>query len=275
MDRDRIIIEADELLAKMDNSNLRIYDATIMFFRQQGETTAYEQYQQGHIPGAAFFDHQDFSDSDSKYMFMVSSEAALAESIGKIGISKDSEVVLYAINVLPAATRAWWLLRYAGHDNVRILNGGLAAWQAAGGQVETGINQYAPTTFETKLRPHMFANKEDVQAAMDDPAINVEYTLELAAYKGNYIPGSSLKSAMGLMQEMQSLKPNDDLTSQITLNPQYERTITYCGGGIAATVNAIAHLIAGNEQVAVYDGSLTEWMGEGLPTANASDDEER
>ena len=127
MDRASILIEADELVARIDDSNLRIYDSTILFFRKETELTAKEQYQNAHIPGAAFFDHQLVSDSTNKYMFMVLPENALAEQIGSIGISEASEVVFYGVDILPAATRAWWVLRYAGHNNVRVLNGGQAA----------------------------------------------------------------------------------------------------------------------------------------------------
>lgn len=272
MDRASILIEADELLAKIDDSNLRIYDATLMFFRQDTDITAFGQYQNGHIPGAAFFDHQLVSDSTSRYMFMVLPEDALAEQIGQLGIAEESEVVFYGVNMLPAATRAWWVLRYAGHHNVRVLNGGLAAWQAVGGKIENGTNQYPPTTFKCNLRPDMFVNKDDVLAAMNDATVNIEYSLPREMYGGTYIPGSSFLNAMDLMQEMGSFKAEDTITSAIKIDPRYEQTITYCGGGIAATVNAIAHLMAGNENVAVYDGSLSEWMGEGLPTANMKDE---
>ncbi len=71
MQREEMLIEADELLTKINDPNIRIYDTTILFFREEADLTAYEQYQQGHIPGAAFFDHDDFSDPTSKYMYMV------------------------------------------------------------------------------------------------------------------------------------------------------------------------------------------------------------
>ena len=267
MKRETMLIEADELLTKINDPNIRLYDATILFFRKDDEPTAYEQYQQGHIPGAAFFDHQDFSDTDNKYMYMVSSEADLAAQIGKIGIAEDSEVVFYTAGYLPCATRAWWLLRYAGHKNVRVLNGGLSAWEKAGGKIEQGTKEYAPTTFTCQLRPQMFADKDDVQAVLAGDEQCVVYTLSLESYKGAHIGGSLFLPCDNLMQDMQAFLPDHQLASQLADEAKKERIITYCGGGIAATVNAMAHLMAGNENVAVYDGSLSEWMGEGLPTA--------
>lgn len=73
---------------------------------------------------------------------------------------------------------------------------------------------------------------------------------------------------MDLMHDMASFLPDDVLVSRLKEEAQHERIITYCGGGIAATVNAMAHLMAGNENVAVYDGSMAEWVGEGLPTTS-------
>ena len=114
MKRDDFLIEADELLKKLGNENIRIYDATITD----------DVYLQGHIPGAAYFDHDRFSDLNSRYMCTILPEDKLVEQIGRAGISNDSEVVVYACGMLPYAVRAWWVLHYAGHNNVRILNGG-------------------------------------------------------------------------------------------------------------------------------------------------------
>lgn len=266
MDRKDIFIEAEELLTRLDDANLRIFDATILFFRSESDpATAYEKYLQGHIPGAAFFDHKDFSDPSSKYEYMVVSEAELVEQIGRIGVSHDTEVVLYASGVLPSATRAWWILRYAGHNHVRVLNGGLAAWVKAGGKLVQEACQYEGSKFEGRLRPGMFASKEEVLKAMEDSSVCTEYTLPLEMYGGAYIPGSSFVSSMDLMQEMNTFVPDDAFITRLKGESRHKRIITYCGGGIAATVNAIAHLISGNENVSVYDGSLNEWVGEGLP----------
>ena len=270
MNRDNLLIEADELLAKIDDPNIRLYDATILFFRKDAELTAHEEYLQGHIPGAAFFDHEKFSDPSGDYMYTLASEADLIAQIGEIGISQTSEVIFYTPGMLPCATRAWWLLHYAGHDNVRVLNGGLAAWKAAGGAVVQGGSEYESTVFEGVFRPKLFADKHEVQAAMQDGNVCTINTLTPDAYDGAYITGSSYLPCTNLMDKMASFLPNEVLTSQLEAEAAHERVITYCGGGIAATVNAMAHLMAGNENVAVYDGSLHEWMGEGLPLEKAN-----
>lgn len=269
MNRNEMLIEADELLTKLDDPRLRLYDATILFFRNESDPTAYDHYLQGHIPGAAFFDHHHFSDATHKYKYMMLPEAELAAQIGQIGIAQDSEVIFYTSGYLPCATRAWWILHYAGHENVRVLNGGLAGWQAAGGQIEQGPRQYPAQKFECHLKPSLFASKEEVTAAMGNQEICTVNTLNLENYNQAHITGSSCLPAQNLMQKMDSFLPHDILVTRLQEETHYKRVITYCGGGIAATVNGMAHLMAGNKNVAVYDGSLYEWQGEGLPISQA------
>jgi len=255
MNRDSILMEADELLKKLDDKNIRIFDATITD----------DAYQQGHIPGAAFFDHEKFSNPNNKYQYMLLPEAELAAQIGNVGISEGSEVVFYACGMLPYAARAWWILRYAGHNNVRVLNGGLTAWKMAGGQVEQEARQYKPSSFRARFNPTMFAKKEEILASMEDENAAIVDVLPFISYEASHITGSTCLPCMDLMQEMDYFLPDDQLALRLKEVSQHKRIITYCGGGIAAAVNAMAHIMTGHKNVAVYDGSMYEWLGEGLP----------
>ena len=255
MNRNDVLIEADELLTKIDDENIRIYDASIVD----------DMYHQGHIPGAAFFNHEKFSDPDKSYEYMLLPEDKLATQIGEIGISNDTEVIVYACGMLPYAARAWWVLRYAGHNKVRVLNGGLSAWKNAGGMVEQEPRQYEPTVFYPQFSPNMFASKEEVMEALKHSDVSVVDVLPPESYEGAHITGSTCLSAMELMQGLDYFLPTDKLALRLQEKAQYKRIITYCGGGIAAVINAMAHLMIGQKNVAVYDGSLFEWMGEGLP----------
>jgi thiosulfate/3-mercaptopyruvate sulfurtransferase len=250
-----MLIEVDELMKKLDNGNIRIYDATITD----------DVYRQGHIPGAAFFDHGKFSVPDGKYEYTLLPEAALAAQIGAIGVAQDSEVIFYACGMLPYAARAWWMLHYAGHDNVRILNGGITAWKNAGGAIEQGACQYEPSVYKGQFRAGMFASKEEVLAAMDDRNVATVNVMPLESFTASHIVGSTCLPCLDLMQGMDYFLPVEDLAPRLNEVAQHGRVITYCGGGIAAAVNAMAHVMTGHDNVAVYDGSLYEWLGEGLP----------
>lgn len=261
MNRESMLIEPGELLARLGHDDLRIFDASV----------SDAAYREGHIPGAAFFDHDAFSDPDSPYGTTLLDIDRLNQRIGASGISADSEVVVYACGVLPYAARAWWVLHYAGHDRVRVLNGGLAAWQAAGGQVEQVARTYPPTTFSGRSRPAVFAAKEEVLAALANSETAVIDVLPLASYEATHITGSSSLSCLDLMQGMDAFLPVDALAARLSETRNHKRLITYCGGGIAAALSAMAHVMVGQTDVAVYDGSLDEWIGEGLPVTGDGD----
>jgi len=255
MNRKKMLIEATELLEKISDKNIRIFDATITD----------DMYLEGHIPGADYFDHEEFSDPNGKYEYTILPPSKLAEQIGKAGISADSEVVLYACGMLPYAARAWWVLRYAGHNNVRVLNGGLDAWKRAGGKIERGRRHYQPVKFNGIPRKNMFVNKDEVLEARGKNGISIVNVLPLESFNASHITGSTCSSAMELMQGMDYFLSDDELSKYLQGYDQYSRIITYCGGGVAAAINGMAHLMVGQENVAVYDGSMAEWIGEGLP----------
>lgn len=260
MKRTDVLIEADELLKKFKDGNIRIFDATITD----------DVYRQRHIPGAAYFDHERFSDLSSPYMCTLPSEADLAAKIGNAGITNDSEVVLYACGMIPYAIRAWWLLKYAGHQNVRVLNGGITAWEKAGGAVESEVRRYEPANFTPRFNPTMFAGKDEVSASIENKDVAIVNVLPPVSYEASHIPGSININCMELMQGDFShgfdyLLPNDELAPRLQGISEHRRIITYCGGGIAAAVNAVGHLLTGHENVAVYDGSMYEWLGEKMP----------
>ena len=185
MNQEIFLIEADELITKLNDPNLRIYDATIIFAMGMSPEeaaklpSAFQVYLEGHIPGSAFLDHQNFSDLDSPYEYMLAENDVIAEQIGKIGISNDSEVIVYTTGIIACATRAWWLLRYAGVENVRLLNGGFAAWVQAGGAVEKEEKTYPAATFRPKFAKEMFASIEEVQAAIGSADTKIENSLTL------------------------------------------------------------------------------------------------
>lgn len=261
MNRDNMLIEANELLEIVGKENIRIFDASM----------TEEMYLQEHIAGAVYFDHDKFSDPDSPYECTILPMDKLKRQIGESGISNNSEVIIYACGMIPYAARAWWVLRYAGHDNVRVLNGGITAWKNVGGQVEQEIRKYEPSVFTGNPNPEMFVDKAEVEAALKDKTVAVIDVLPLQSYENVHITGSVNLNCMDLMQGIDYILPNDRLAKRLQETAQYKRIITYCGGGIAAALNAMAHLMVGQENVAVYDGSLREWIGEGLPITGSGE----
>lgn len=270
------LISAGELHRSIADPDLRVFDCAVYLYPQgQGGykiESGREQYAAGHIPGAGFIDLvADWADTQSELRFTLPSAGALQDAIGKSGIAPDQRVVLYSNGHLMWATRAWWLLKYAGHKNIAILNGNLGAWRTAGYALESGESVYPQTSFSAAHQPHHFVDTAQVEAGMHGAVCTIN-SLSRALYEGTgdffyerrgHIPGSKLVYFDTLLDNEHFL-PADQLRQVLNESDMLsaEKVITYCGGGIAATLDAFACVLCGQEQVAVYDGSMSEWVSD-------------
>ncbi len=271
------LVTAEEVNAHLDDSDWRIFDTAVYLtpegtggYRIDSGTTSYEQ---GHIPGAGFIDLvEDWADTTSPLRFTLPERAALQSAIGASGISPEHRVVLYSSGHLMWATRAWWLLYHAGHRNVAILNGNLAAWKSAGLPLETGSSAYPATTFAPDAEEvNGFASTAEVERGMHGAVCTIN-ALTRTLYEGTgdfyyvrrgHIPGS-FNLYYDALLDNEFFKPADELRTALaeTGALDAQEVITYCGGGIAATLDAFACLLVGQESVRVYDGSMSEWVAD-------------
>lgn len=268
------LIEVEALSNQLNDDNVRIFDAAVFLIpRQTGGyqvDSGFDKYRQAHIPGAGFIDLKEaWADSSSPLNFTVPPIDTLAAAIGKSGIGNDNQVVLYSSGHLMWATRAWWLLHYAGHPNVAILNGNINAWREAGYPLDSDAQSYAATTFIPQENPACIANTEQMVSGMDGNVCTIN-ALSQALYEGTgnfyytrpgHIPGSKLLNYDTLLDNEHFLPApalGEQLESQRMLSAQ--NVIAYCGGGIAATVDAFACKLMGQNNAAVYDGSMSEWV---------------
>ncbi len=273
------LISVQELMQQLNDPAVRIYDTSVLLLAaEQGYTSqpGRERYLREHIPGAGFINlSEDWSDTRSPYNNTLPQIDALAEAIGRDGISNDNLVVLYSSSHLMWATRAWWLLRYAGHTNVKVLNGNLAAWLDAGLPVEAGATVYAAATFSPSERADVFVSTAEMVAGMEDGVCTVN-ALSPALYEGTgefyygrrgHIPGSRSLYFSDLL-ENEFFLPAEQLHQTLEARGMLSasRILIYCGGGIAATLEGFACVLVGQENVGVYDGSMSEWAAnEELP----------
>jgi thiosulfate/3-mercaptopyruvate sulfurtransferase len=273
------LINSQELMQQLNDPAVRIYDTSVLLLAaEQGYTSqpGRERYLQEHIPGAGFINlSDDWSDTRSPYNNTLPQIDALAAAIGRDGISNDNLVVLYSSSHLMWATRAWWLLRYVGHTNVKVLNGNLAAWLDAGLPVESGVKAYAAATFSPSERANVFVSTVEMIAGMEDSVCTVN-ALSPALYEGTgefyygrrgHIPGSRSLYFSDLL-ENEFFLPAEQLHQTLEARGMLSasRTLIYCGGGIAATLEGFACALVGQENVGVYDGSMSEWAAnEELP----------
>ena len=269
------LISAEELAQQLDDQSLRIFDTSVLLHHGDGGYEAEpgrEQYLAKHIAGAGFINlSETWSDTSSPYSNTVPELAALCAAIGNDGIGNDNPVVLYSSSHLMWATRAWWLLRYAGHNNVRVLNGNLGAWVSAGLPTRSGEETYSSTNFTASVRPELFVSSQEVAQGIDDATCTIN-ALPAAVYEGTgdfyygrkgHIPGSRSLPFSDLLRNDFFL-PASELQDLLSAHGMLTsaRTMIYCGGGIAATLDGFACMLLGQQNVGVYDGSMSEWAAD-------------
>lgn len=275
------LISPRQLAADLGNDKRRIFDATVFLTpAAQGGYRAESglaKFRQGHLPGAMFLDLiEAASDTGTGLGFSLPPVAQLETLFRNLGVDDDSEVVFYSSGHIMWATRAWWLFHYCGHRRVRVLNGGFRAWREGGLPVTTDDTQYPPGTFTAHADACLFADKDDVLAAIGKSDVCTVNALspEVHAGEGDFTYGRRGHIAGSVNVFYDHLLDNGFFKDDAALREALAasgllvapRVIAYCGGGISATVDAFACLLVGQENVAVYDGSMSEWVrDEALP----------
>ena len=273
------LVDTAWLNDQLGATDLRILDATVFLHVNTdgpGYTTesGRAKFDAGHLPGAQFVDLIEvFSDQTSAVRFTMPSPPRFCELAGALGVGDDSRVVVYSSGSPMWATRLWWMFRSVGFDQCAVLNGGLPKWQREGRPVTVDAAPPIPARLTPKARPALWADRDAMLAAMNDSGVCTINALSPAVYSGEknmygrpgHIPGSVnvfydclLDPADGTLLPAARLKPLFDSVGAFGK----PRVICYCGGGISATMNALALTLAGHPDIAVYDGSMMEWVAD-------------
>jgi len=268
MDR---LVTVEWLASTLGAPDLVVLDAT-QYLPDDGRVGR-DAFLAQHIPGARFFDLDEVADIDQALPHMAPSAGRFAALIGALGVSNDSRVVFYDQNATMWATRGWWMMGLFGHDAVGVLDGGLAAWQAAGHPFETGpAMAVTAATFRPTLRALRLRGIGDM---LDNVASTAELVLDARGaprFAGaaaeprpgvtpGHIPGSINLPANQLVAADGHFLPPAALRAKLAAaGADGSRPIvTTCGSGVSATVISFALAQAGLPQGAVYDGSWSEW----------------
>jgi thiosulfate/3-mercaptopyruvate sulfurtransferase len=275
------LVETDWLAEHLDDPDLRVLECTV-FLQFDPETGARKSesgrtaWAESHIPGSAFADLlSDLSETENpNFPLQMPATEKFAASMSRLGVGDDSRVVLYDRANNMWAARVWWMLRAFGFDNAGVLNGGWQKWVDEGRPVSADPPDHPPATFTPALRPELIAGKEEVLASINDGTRCILNALSPEDHAGmtpkkygraGRIPSSVNVPAVG---DTGIVDPETGLyRSREELERRFEevgatdreRVITYCGGGIAASSAAFALHLIGVDNVAVYDGSLSEW----------------
>lgn len=270
----RWLISAADLQDRLGDPDLRIFDCTTRLEPDPQSTyrvvPCRDDYEAAHIPGTAFIDiQQDLCKPHPTLRFTFPDADAFARGAGALGIGDGSRVVLYSRHHPMWATRVWWMLRAFGFDNAAVLDGGIDKWEAEGRPTERGANSYPPATFTPTPRPELVYDREQVLAALADRGSVVVNALSREQHEGGgthygrpgRIAGSANAPAREMVRPDRTFRPLTELRQLLDdagADPS-RRVVTYCGGGIAATTPAFVMALLGQDEVSLYDNSLSEW----------------
>ncbi len=275
---DATLISAAGLAAALASApELRIFDCTVHLRADSPRPYRIESgsadWRQARLPGAGFLDLTGaLSDPDGGTAFTMPSAINAAAAFGEAGVVNDARIVLYASNHPMWATRVWWMLRSLG-VSATVLDGGLAAWQAAGLPIESGAFAHTPGALSVNPRPGAWADHARVRAVIGNGSVCTLNALSPSMYRGEgerhygrrgHISGSVNVPYASLFED-ETLCFADASTLRACFEAQGAMSrpvIAYCGGGISATCAAFALTALGNGQVSVYDGSMAEWVAD-------------
>lgn len=275
----RYLAETDWLSARLSDDDLRIIDARCdVRAREDGtfeQVSGRDAYLAGHIAGAQFVDLYTDLTAAANPTSIIGSEA-FAALMSRLGIGPRSTVVIYDDRGGVWAARLWWALRYYGHDDVKLLNGGLGAWRAAGHEPQRQVLTPPVARFAATVRPELRVTREDVLAAIDAPATRIVDALPAPFYLGQaglfpghrlgHVPGAcNLPAEDNLDPQTLRIKPLaalQELWRDAAIDPG-QSVITYCGSGVFASFALFVLALMGHENAALYDASWMEWGADG------------
>jgi thiosulfate/3-mercaptopyruvate sulfurtransferase len=263
-----------EVLVDADWVEDHLHDPMVRLIEVDVDTTAYDQ---GHIPGAVSFNWQ--SQLQDQVVRAPISQAQLEELLSNAGVSNDTTIVLYGDNNNWFAAWALWILKYYGHKDVRLLDGGRIKWLADKRPITTEVPSYSRTVYLAQppnteiraLRDQILAELDRQDVALVDVRSPAEYSGELlapahlpqeGAQRGGHIPGAANIPWSMAVRDDGTFKPADELRSLYESKgvTAGKEVIAYCRIGERSSHTwYVLHYLLGYPHVRNYDGSWTEW----------------
>jgi thiosulfate/3-mercaptopyruvate sulfurtransferase len=265
------LVSTEWLAHDMGASDLRIVDAS--YHLPDADRDARAEYTAAHIPGAVFLDLAGLVDPTSPVDNTLPSAEKFASRMRNLGLGDGSRIVLYDDSAIHTSARAWYMLnKIFGAHNVAVLDGGLAKWKAQGRPLANGAETLRPRHFTAWSDPAKLRSKADVLANLDGgaeqlvdargaPRFTGEEKESRPGLASGHIPGSrnvpykALYNADGTFKNKAALlalfeDAGVDLTRPV---------VATCGSGMTACAVAFALHLIGKDDVALYDGSWSEW----------------
>lgn len=271
------LVTTDWLEAHLDDEKLRIVELRGKVLPPTEPPPHYltdeAGYLAAHIPNAQFVDWQVDIVEPGSPSNDIASPARFAELMARLGISNEHRVIVYDNIASMFACRMRWCLRYYGHDDVSVLDGGWARWLAEGRPVASAVPQFERATFVTRERPELQATAEEILAGLAQGNVQLIDVRSPAEYAGEssridvagHIPTAINVPWSAMVTGDMRAKPAADIRKHLQglgIDLEAEDTVLYCNSGVSATFGMLAMEIAGASNLRLYDGSWTEWGGD-------------
>ena len=261
-------ISAEELKQRLSapvSAGVVVFDCR---FHLTQKALGSEQYQQGHIPGAYYLNLETQLSAPVQALggrHPLPSAQSFTHTMNTMGVSSQSLIVVYDDSRMAYAARAWWLLRYFGHTQVLILDGGFNAWKAIGGAIDRRAPQSRKGNFKARPQANWITERGEIIAKAKD--ICLIDSREAKRYAGieepidpvaGHIAGALNYFWQEVTDEQGFVKPLAEQIARWNSLPKHNDLVVYCGSGVTACVNLLALEMSGIE-AQLYPGSWSDW----------------
>jgi thiosulfate/3-mercaptopyruvate sulfurtransferase len=265
-----ILVSTEWLAGELGATDLRVVDAS--YFALDASRDAEADYSAGHIPSAIYLNLAELKDSNNPLPFMLPPAEKFASRMQALGIGDGNRIVLYDDTPHRTAARAWWMFKTFGAHDVAVLDGGLAKWRAEGRPLETDKPTLRHRHFTAWADKEAIRTLDQIKANLDSGAEQVLDARSAARFTGDesdprpevaagHIPGSKnlpynqLFNGNGTWKQGDALKAAFESAGVDLSRP----LVTTCGSGVTAAVLLFGAALLGKTDVALYDGSWSEW----------------
>ncbi len=270
-------VSAEWLAARLGRTGLVVLDGS--WYLPGSGRDPEREFVGRRIPTARFFDIDRCSDPDAELPHTVAPPDHFRRCAEEAGVSAGAAVVVYDTSgVNLSAARVWWNFRYYGHDRIAVLDGGMRAWVAAGHPTESGVpvrTLEVPEPFVPRPQPHLIRGVDDVLRAIGAEGVQIvdmrprgrfagTEPEPRAGLRGGHVPGSRNVPYVDLVDRATGLAIDDAAFRRLAAEAGVEfgsELVGTCGSGTSACAFAWLMARAGRDDVAIYDGSWSEWGG--------------
>lgn len=270
-----LLVSVETLANHLDDPHWVVFDC-----RHDLANTEYgaQAWAKAHIPGALFL-HCDrdlsgpMTGKNGRHPLPMIDE--FARKMSAAGITPETQVVAYDNEASAFAARLWWLLKWLGHDQVAVLDGGLPAWRRAKLPLDTTVKARTPVSFDVRERPELLVDTAYVERHLHSPEMLLIDARSEDRYAGinerldpvaGHIPGAINRFYYDCLDDAAIyFKPAAELRAEFLdlIGDRDPRTVVHmCGSGVTACVNVLGMELAGLSGSKLYPGSWSEWCAD-------------